>query len=282
MKRITIAFLLAAAAMTVLAYPVHAEDSKTEPLEIVDTTHNGSHQDWTESAPSATPTPEQISALTGIPVEQVSVLKTVDYSTESYPVRITLSAPGTDDLPVCVLEYVNGGWIVVGSGTGPGLTVFLEQGGPISVAVQVPVLYEVTKGMGGVWYRTTTETLSFTCERTVDDPSAYSHFTGIEVDGNTVDPSHYTVVSGGMVLTLHPEYLAALELGEHQLVFRFDDGQAGTSFFVRPASESGTTPAKDTAARAPQTGDNGWLIATAVITAAAILGALELTRRREP
>lgn len=180
-----------------------------------------------------------------------------------------------------MLAYIDGARVRIGSGTGPTVVVTVTGPYTLSVVTQVPILYEVVKGMGGVWYQTTTDPLSFTCVRNIDDPSAYSHFTGIEVDGATIDPSNYTAVPGSVVLDLHADYLATLELGEHQLMYRYDDGQAGTNFFVRPISERGTYPDKDTTAKAPRTGDNTWLISTAIITVAAIGGALLLTKRKE-
>lgn len=264
-----------------LIVPAFAADSKTEPVEIVETTHDGEHEDWTENEPSTEPTDEEASEATEIPEDQISALWTVDYETEEYPAEVTIEAPGTDGLPVYVLELIDGAWVVIGSGTGPIITVTVEQGGTISVVTQIPILYEVTEGMGGVWYQTTTDPLPFTCVRNIDDPSAYSHFTGIEVDGATIDPANYTAVSGSVVLNLHADYLATLALGEHQLMYRFDDGQAGTNFFVRPISERGTYPDKDTTAKAPKTGDNALLMAAAVVMTLAAGGALTLTRRKE-
>ena len=284
MKKVLVALLMTAIVLA-LALPAMAAGSKTDPVEIVETLYNGEHQDWSETTPSVVPTPEEASEVTGIPEEQVSILWTLDYDTEDYPVDIVIDVPGTEGLPVYVLEYIGGGWVVIGSGTGPNVTIPVEERGTISVVTEIPVLYEVTKGMGGVWYQGTSVNLPFTCERNINDPVAYDHWLkvdGIKVDDAVIDRSNYSAEPGSVELELYPAYLSTLELGEHKLTFCFDDGnrEASTNFFVRPASEGGT-PEKDTTQTAPKTGDNTWLIATAVITVAAICGALVLTKRKE-
>ena len=284
MKKAMTVLLLAALALA-LAVTALAAGSKTKPVEIVNTLHDGEHQDWTEQDPSAVPTPAEASAATGVPEEQISILWTVDYDTDEYPVEVEISAPGTENLTVYVLEYLNGGWTVIGTGTGPAVKATVTEGGPLSVVTEIQIVYKVTKGMGGVWYQGTSVNLPFTCERNINDPVAYDHWlkaSGIKVDGKVIASSNYSAVSGSVVLELYPAYLSTLELGEHTLTFCFDDGnrEASTNFFVREGSGSGT-PDKDQTQTAPQTGDNGWLIATAVITVVAIGGALVLTRRKQ-
>ena len=281
MKRILSVGLLAVLVLAAFVCPAAAADSKTEPIEIVETIYNGEQRDWVINAPTAALTPETASAITGIPLEEVGILWTRDYDTDDYPADITIDASGTDGLDVFVLEYVDGAWVLLGTGLGPMVTVPVTREGTISVVTRIPIFYEVTKGMGGVWYQTSAAPLPFTCVRNIDDPSAYSHFTGIEVDGETIDPGFFTAVPGSVVLELHPEYLSTLALGEHQLTYRFDDGQAGTNFFVRPVSDHGTTPAKDTTAKAPKTGDPVWGIAAAAAAGALLCGALVKAGRKE-
>lgn len=98
----------------------------------------GEHQTWTEDAPTRTITTEETQAIIEIPAERIRVLWSVEYSTESYPVLVTLRAHGTDGLPVYAFEFVDGAWQLLGTGTGPELQVPVEAGGPISLAVAVP------------------------------------------------------------------------------------------------------------------------------------------------
>ena len=187
MKRMISVVMLALLALTVLVCPALAAGSMTEPLEITETTYNGEHQDWTEG-PADDPAPETVAGLTGIDPKRVSILWTVDYATANYPVEITVTAPGTDKLPVYILEYVGGTWNVIGTGTGPTVIAQVSQGGTISVVTQTSAI--------------------------------------------------------------KPE-------------------------------DGGNLPQKDTGAKAPKTGENVWLAATAVVTVIAIGGALAMTKRRE-
>lgn len=139
MKKILI-FLTVAVLVLSLAAPALAAASKTDPVEIVDTKVGGVHQDWTENPASAAPTPENVHELTDIPVEAVSLLWTTDYHTEKYPADVTISAPGTDGLLIYVLEYIDGEWVVVGSGTGPTVTVPISENGPITVVAVPPAV----------------------------------------------------------------------------------------------------------------------------------------------
>ena len=267
-----------------LAIPALAAGSKTDPVEIVETLYEGEHQDWTENDPSVVPTPDDASEATGVPEEQTTILWTVDYDTENFPVEIEVTAPGTENRTLYVLEYIDGKWTVIGSGVGPTIRVPVTQKGTIALAADIPVLYEVTKGMGGVWYRQSNVNLPFTCERNINDPVAYEHWLkpdGIKVDDVVIDPKHYSTVSGSVVLELYPSILSTLELGEHKLTYCFDDGnrEASTNFFVREGT--GGTPAKDQTQTAPKTGENGWLAAAALVTVAAFGGAIALKRRRE-
>ena len=276
--------ILALSAVLVLALftvPANAAASKTEPVEIIETRYEGENTDWTESPGTVTPTREVASSIIGVPAEQTEVLWTKDYNTEKYPAEVTISASGMSGVPLYVLAYTDDGWTVIGTGTGPEITAMVQQGGTLAVVAEIPIQYRVTEGMAGVWYQTTTAALPFTCVRNIDDPSAYSRFTGIEVDGETIDPSCYTAVPGSVVLELHPEYLSTLELGEHQLMYRFNDGQAGTNFFVRPIADKNSYPDKDTGAKAPQTGDDGSLFAAGAIVLAAVFAASVWIRRKE-
>lgn len=116
-----------------LAVPALAAGSKTNPVEIVETLYEGEHQDWTETDPSVVPTPDDASEATGVPEDQTTILWTVDYDTENFPVEIEINAPGTDNRTLYVLEYIDGKWTVIGSGVGPTIRVPVTQKGTISL-----------------------------------------------------------------------------------------------------------------------------------------------------
>lgn len=139
MKKALSILVIAVLALSMTAGALAAE-SKTDPVEIVDTTVGGVHQDWTEDTPSETPTPEDASDAIGVPEEDVSILWTTDYDTETYPADVTISAPGTDGLTIYVLEYIDGEWQIIGSGTGPTVTVPISEDGPITVVAVPPAV----------------------------------------------------------------------------------------------------------------------------------------------
>lgn len=90
-------------------------------------------------------------------------------------------------------------------------------------------------------------------------------FTEIEVDGEAVDAENYTVKSGSTVISLKPEYLSTLSVGNHTLTVIYTDGEASGGFEV--LSKDGPI--------IPQTGYNGdialWITLLS-IAACAIIG----------
>ncbi|MBQ6662668.1 MAG: hypothetical protein IJM69_03935, partial [Firmicutes bacterium] len=67
---------------------------------------------------------------------------------------------------------------------------------------------------------------------------AFSHFTGLQVDGATLDAAHYTAESGSVIVKLAPGYLEGLTTGEHSLTAGFDDGDSVTVSFSVAAAET--------------------------------------------
>ena len=96
------------------------------------------------------------------------------------------------------------------------------------------VSYRNVSGNGNIWYRGSDVTSDFAFKRSADDATTFSHFTGISVDGNEVDPSKYAAESGSVIVKLSPEYLETLKDGKHRLTAKFDDwnGTAYADFTV--------------------------------------------------
>ena len=149
-------------------------------------------------------------------------------------------------------------------------------------------------------------------KRNVNDETAFSHFTGILVDGKAADTADYTAESGSVIINLKPAYLETLSKGEHSLTAMFDDyddvtvrftvtekeaapadGQTDKKDTPKTATQkSGTqktgstktsgTSAKTTAKKSPKTGDNTNAVVWAVLltAAAATIGAVLMRRRR--
>ena len=87
-------------------------------------------------------------------------------------------------------------------------------------------LYTIIEGKNGKWVKKTEEKLVFRAS------GLLSKFKGIKVDGDLVDESKYTAVSGSTVVTLEKEYLDTLAIGVHELTFVYNDGEVSTYFSI--------------------------------------------------
>lgn len=119
--------------------------------------------------------------------------------------------------------------------------------------------YRIIEGDGSRWTVGDDSSVTMTANGPV------GKFTGIEVDGEAVDAENYTVKSGSTVISLKPEYLSTLSVGNHTLTVIYTDGEASGGFEV--LSKDGPV--------IPQTGYNGdialWITLLS-IAACAIIG----------
>ena len=60
----------------------------------------------------------------------------------------------------------------------------------------------------------------------------YSKFTGVLVDGQSVDPSNYTSQEGSTIVRLKSDYISTLKLGTHTLTILSNDGKSDCEFVV--------------------------------------------------
>ena len=104
---------------------------------------------------------------------------------------------------------------------------------------------------GRDWTKGTKDGVTITSALPAEDDS-FDRFTGVKLDGkDLVRDVDYTVKKGSTVVTLKPETLEKLSVGEHTVTVLFNNGEVSTSFNVVAAiSES---------AHVPQTGDNSHL-----------------------
>ena len=105
----------------------------------------------------------------------------------------------------------------------------------------------ITAGANGSWQKGTKDGLAFTSN------AAYKHFQKVQVDGQDLDVSNYTVKEGSTIVTLKAEYLETLSVGKHTLSIVSDTGTATTEFTIKAAAVTDDT-------QSPQTGDNSNLI----------------------
>lgn len=127
--------------------------------------------------------------------------------------------------------------------------------------------YRIVEGDGNRWEKGTDAGLSFTAN------GAYAKFTGIEVDGRAVNQADYTATSGSTKITLKPQYLETLPVGEHSLTVKYTDGEASCAFEVYT----------ENSAALPKTSDNSSValfVASALAAGAVLIGSI-LHRRRK-
>ena len=154
-------------------------------------------------------------------------------------------------------------------------------------AVKPGFMPEIIQGDEATWTKGDGQPLSFTSN------AAYADFQEARVDGQTLDPVHYTVEQGSTIVTLKAAYLESLDPGEHTLDIVSSTGTATATFTItaketqQPAKPADTdrTPAKSA-------GDGGQLsrsgsdimpaVATLAILMASglVLGTLTLRRSR--
>lgn len=99
--------------------------------------------------------------------------------------------------------------------------------------------------------------MTITCSGKLED------LTSVYVDGELLDASHYTTVSGSTILTLKTSYLDTLAIGKHILKLQYKDNFfAETDFMITAKSNS------------PQTNDtsNTRLYVTLIILSACVVG----------
>lgn len=158
-------------------------------------------------------------------------------------------------------------------------------------AIDPTYTVEVTAGANSTWKKGSKEGLSFTSN------AAYSYFQKVQIDGNDVDQSNYTVQEGSTIVSLNAAYLETLPVGKHTIAIVSDTGTATTEFTIVAAQENegpvtnnhpdnpndqlGNTNnqpnngSSDTNPALPKTGDpvNMALVITLALVAAAALAA---------
>ena len=125
---------------------------------------------------------------------------------------------------------------------------------PACVEVTIVPDYAVSSvtGLSGAnnnqWVKGTKDGVVITVKISGEDDS-FDHFIGVKLDGkDLVKDEDYTVEKGSTIVTLKPETLEKLDLGEHTVTVLFDNGEVNTTLTVLAANSQGTT--------SPQTGDN--------------------------
>ncbi len=108
------------------------------------------------------------------------------------------------------------------------------------------------------------------------EDNSFDHFIGVKLDGkDIVKDVDYTVEKGSTIVTLKPETLEKLDLGEHTVTVLFDNGEVNTTLTVLAANSQDAT--------SPQTGDNshmGLWIALMMLSLLGIAATLLFGRKK--
>lgn len=76
------------------------------------------------------------------------------------------------------------------------------------------------------WQKGSNKSLDFSVERSEDDEQTYERFESMDVDGNQVSDELYEKSPGSINLSIKPEYLETLALGDHDIKVNFNDGSS--------------------------------------------------------
>ncbi len=140
----------------------------------------------------------------------------------------------------------------------------------LTVEEPEPVEYHITDGANQTWMQGSDEEVVLGTDAPAD------MITGLEIDGEAVDPEFYTVTEedGKTVITIDPNYLETLGEGDHQITVQVEDGKAETILkIVAPE----VTPTPDE----PDTGDRSNLKLTLMMMLVSALGYVFVSRRKE-
>lgn len=98
------------------------------------------------------------------------------------------------------------------------------------------VSYVLLSGGGASITQGSAVSLEFRFDRVGDGGDAFDHFAGLKMDDRRLDEGSFTKKRGSVVVTLKPEYVKTLSVGNHVLTALFDDGEVTASFTVRQGS----------------------------------------------
>ena len=128
--------------------------------------------------------------------------------------------------------------------------------------------YQIIDGNNSHWTAGEDGSLTITANGPVEK------FVGIEVDGNIVVATNYTIKSGSTIITLKPEYLNTLSIGKHTLTVIYTDGKTSGEFEIVKTPEitvEGTGKSNDVA----------YWVTIMLIAACSLVGSIASSRKRK-
>ena len=115
------------------------------------------------------------------------------------------------------------------------------------------VVYTFTEGAGSSFVPGSEDPIVLRAVRNIDEPSTFSHFTGVIVDGEPLDPSLYTAESGSVIVTISADYLNTLPEGTHTIQLTFDDAAPASTSIVISSAPVEPTESSETSVPAAST-----------------------------
>ena len=103
------------------------------------------------------------------------------------------------------------------------------------------------------WQKGSGKDLDLTFKRSEDDHLTYGLFGSLEIDGVMVGSAYYGAAEGSLRLSIKPEYLETLSVGDHTIKVNFQDGSTTVKLTVTAAATNPDTSANDVTS--PKTGD---------------------------
>lgn len=116
--------------------------------------------------------------------------------------------------------------------------------------------YDIVKQSAKYYVKGSHKKLTFTAN------GYFGKFTGIEVDGKTVDAQYYKAESGSTIVTLKSSYLEQLDTGEHAIRILYTDGGTDGKDFFRIHVNNGN----------PFTGDDTHMLLFSSLSITSLLG----------
>jgi len=130
------------------------------------------------------------------------------------------------------------------------------------------------------WQKGSGKNLDLTFKRSEDDHLTYGLFGSLEIGGVTVGSANYDTAEGSLKLSVKPEYLETLSIGDHPFKVNFQDGSATVKLTVKAATSNPDTGANITS---PKTGDESNLALWSSLMILSLTGLLVVamaTKRR--
>lgn len=136
-------------------------------------------------------------------------------------------------IPVSFNREVDGkiSWTSIFLGVYPYVIQYSETpGNTYEPVVSGEVKFDVSKG----------DKVTFTFKTTAENDNSFELFSGLEIDGNLVPSSNYTVAKGSTIITLTDAYAATLANGTHTVKALFEGGSQSSE--ITFTLGEGTTP----------------------------------------